>query len=367
MGMIYISAAILAFLLSCFLTGVVKRLALRYGYVAMPRKRDVHSKPVPRIGGIAFVVAFMIVSAVSFLVVRPEWTFDTVNWFGIDRKLLAIWVGGSIVAFTMLLDDLRQMSAWKKLMFQVMAATVVIASGISIDILSNPFGQAFSLREVSIPIFTLAGNTYHISLWSDLLTLIWLVGMMNIINFVDGVDGLASGVSMIAATTIFILSLSVSVNQPATALLSIILSGVAAGFLVWNFPPAKIFMGDSGSMFLGLMLGVLAIISGGKLATAFLVLAFPITDGILVAVGRLVRRENPFTTPDKTHLHHRFLNAGFTVRQSILILYLISITSGALALHFKTVNKIITAFFLVILLLVLIKVLNIMATKRGVQ
>ena len=201
---------------------------------------------------------------------------------------------------------------------------------------------------------TIGGITYHFSLWSDLLTLIWMVGMMNVINFVDGVDGLAAGISTIAAGTIFLLAINVAINQPALAYVAIILAGASAGFLIWNFPPAKIFMGDSGSMFLGYMLGLLPLISGGKLATAFLVLGFPIVDGLIVAGGRIIRKQNPFTSPDKTHLHHRFINAGFSQRQSIIFLYLIAIAFAWVALRSTTIEKLIAAGVLIVLLIALI-------------
>ena len=164
------------------------------------------------------------------------------------------------------------------------------------------------------------GTIYHFSLWSDLLTLIWMVGMMNVINFIDGVDGLSGGVSGIAAFVIFLLSVSLAVNQPAVALISIILAGSCVGFLVWNFPPAKIFMGDS-ERFLVLCL-VFAAHFGGKLATAFLVLGFQLLT-VFWFCRRLPEGES-FTTPDKTHLHHRFLKAKFSQRQAILSIYVIS-------------------------------------------
>lgn len=355
----------LSFILSLVLTGFAQWLGSHYQIAPRPRRRDVHKKPMPRFGGVAIFFAFFLVSFVFFNLVQPTLTFDPGVIFGIDKHLVGIWLAAALITFAMLADDLRSLLAWQKLSLQILAVVVVIASGIGIDKLSNPFGNAIDLNSVYIPILTYKGIVYHFSLWSDLLTFLWLVGMMNVINFVDGVDGLAGGISAIAAFVIFVLALDSSVNQPATALLSIILAGAAAGFLIWNFPPAKIFMGDSGSMFLGFILGILAIISGGKLATAFLVLGFPIIDGILVAGGRMLRGENPLTTPDKTHLHHRFLRAGFSAKEAIIALYLISAAFGLLALKFKTFNKIITAFVLIILLVVLIKILNLLARKNG--
>ncbi|MEK9155862.1 MAG: MraY family glycosyltransferase [Patescibacteria group bacterium] len=362
--MFYILPFIFSFLISVFLTGVARRLGCYFGIVSVPRPRDVHKVPVPRIGGLAIFTTFILVALVYFLYVVPEWAFATGKIWGIDYRLGGIAVGGLILVVAMLVDDVRGLGVRQKFLFQFLSVVAVIGGGVGIDFLSNPFGGVINLNSVYLPIMTVGGTTYHFSLWSDLLTLVWLVGMMNVMNFIDGVDGLAGGISIIAAFTVFLLSVSIMVNQPGTALLAIILAGATAGFLVWNFPPAKIFMGDTGSMFLGYMLGTLALISGGKLATAFLVMGFPIIDGILVAGARIIRRQNPFTTPDKTHLHHRFLRAGFTPRQAILSLYMIAVAFGYMAIFFKTMDKVFAAFVLVVLVVVLAKFLNYLANKR---
>lgn len=358
----YLISFLVAFILSLLLTLSARNVGIHFGIVSKPRERDVHKKPVPRLGGPAIFLSFLITSFIAYLYFSHA-RFGRGDWFGVDKHLVGIWLGGLLITLSMLIDDIRGLKAWQKLSFQILAALVVIASGVGIDLLSNPFGNPINLNSVYIPILIYHGVVYHFSLWSDLLTLIWLVGMMNVINFIDGVDGLAGGITGISAFTIFLLSISLGVNQPATAMLAIIVAGSAAGFLVWNFPPAKIFMGDSGSMFLGYILAILAIISGGKLATVFLVLGFPILDGVLVAGGRILRHKNPFTTPDKTHLHHRFLSAGFSARQSIIFLYLISVGFGYAALKLKTLDKIIFAFVLLIALVVLIKLLNIKTKK----
>jgi UDP-GlcNAc:undecaprenyl-phosphate GlcNAc-1-phosphate transferase len=354
----FLSAAGISFVL----TYAATKIGFKYGLVSKPRARDIHKKPVPRIGGLAIFGSFLIVTLFCFLILKDK-DFGFVKILGMDRHLLGILAGGTAIAVTMLFDDIFGLRPWQKLSLQIFVALVVITSGIGINTLSNPFGEAINLNSIYIPIITLHGVTYHFSLLSDLLTLVWIVGMMNVVNFIDGVDGLAGGISAIAAFAIYLLAVRVGSLQSATALISIILSGAAVGFLLWNFPPAKIFMGDTGSMFLGFMLGVLPIISGGKLATAFLVLGFPIIDGLYVAVARAIRGENPLNTPDKTHLHHRFLRAGFTARQSIITLYLISAAFAWVALRSTTLNKIIASIFLIILLFVIIRILNI-AGKR---
>jgi UDP-GlcNAc:undecaprenyl-phosphate/decaprenyl-phosphate GlcNAc-1-phosphate transferase len=342
-------------ILSVILTGVVRIFSLKNNLVVAPRSRDSHKKPLPRIGGLAIFLAFLLVSIVYFLLVNPTANISDGFWFGVDKKIVSIWLASAIIVAIMLIDDLRGLSAPIKLFAQVVAVAVVVASGIGIDYFPNPFGQAINLNTVYIPL-TIFGTVYHFSLWSDILTLVWLVGMMNVVNFIDGVDGLAAGISGIAAVTLFLLSLTV--GQGAVAMIAIILAGSVFGFLTWNFHPAKIFMGDSGSMFLGLMLGVLPLISGGKLATAFLVLGFAIVDGLIVAGARILRGKNPLTTPDKTHLHHRFLAAGFSVRQAVLSMYLIAALFGWVALRSTTLNKIIASTILIFFVGALIVALN---------
>jgi len=348
----YLVPFLLSFFGAVFLTGVFRRLGIKHKLVSAPRARDIHKKPVPRIGGPAIFISFLVVS-ILFLV------FSSRYGAGIDKHVVGIWTGSLIICGSMLIDDIRGLKPIQKFIFQFLAVVAIISSGIGIETLPNLLGgEPLNLNAIYIPIFTFNGIVYHFSLWSDLLTLVWLVGMMNVINFVDGVDGLAGGVSFIGVMTIFFLSINLMLPQPQTALLAITLAGATAGFLVWNFPPAKIFMGDSGSMLLGFILGALTIVSGGKLATVFLVMGFFIIDGIIVVIGRLIRGENPFTTPDKTHLHHRFLSAGFTPKQAVISLYIISTGFAWVALRSSTQNKMIAAGILVILVILLTLILR---------
>ncbi|HLC44015.1 MAG TPA: MraY family glycosyltransferase [Patescibacteria group bacterium] len=355
------------FLLSAILTGGLWRSGLGMGLLTQPRQRDIHKEPISRLGGLGIFGSFLIVSLIVFLVIKPDLRFSTDLIFGLDSRLWAIWFGGLAITVIMFLDDLYDLSAPEKLLAQISAAILMIGCGIGIDHITNPFGGTINLNSIYVPLFSYGGVVYHFSLWSDLLTLVWIVGMMNVMNFVDGVDGLASGQAAIAALTIFLLSISMAVNQPATAMIAIIVCGASLGFLVWNFPPAKIFMGDSGSMFLGFILGVLALISGGKLATLLLVLGFPIVDGLIVTFSRLRRHQNPLTTPDKTHLHHRFLAAGFSIRQAIMALYVISALFGLIALSSSTRGKVVGFFLLIILILAIMAGLKAVERNRLVK
>jgi len=363
-SMNYFYPFLFTFVLSIALTYVVRKLSFKWKILSEPRARDIHKKPIPRIGGLALFLSFFLVAIGLYLLDHHKLTFGYGYFFSIDKRFLGILLGGFLITAFMLFDDIKGLSAWKKLFLQIIVALIVISCGIGINYLSNPFGERINLNTIYIPLFTYQGVVYHFSLLSDLLTLVWIVIMMNVINFVDGVDGLASGLSTIAFVTIFLLSISLAVTQPATALVAIMMAGASAGFLVWNFPPAKIFMGDSGSMFLGFMLGVLPLISGGKLATVFLALGFPIVDGVIVALARVAKGKNPVTSPDKTHLHHRFLAAGFSQRQAVMVIYLIAIAFAWVALRSTTSEKAIAGLVLFLLLVILTIMLITIKNKR---
>lgn len=354
--MINLLALLSAYFLSFSLTLLAIKLGYKFNIYSIPRKRDFHKRPIPRIGGLAIWLSFVSILLIYFFLIIPETRLSQSNILGHDKQLLGILLGAIFIALTMFIDDIRGLKAWQKLLIQIISVLPIIASGIGIDHIANPFGETINLNSIYIPIFNYRGIVYHFSLWSDLLTLIWMVGMMNVINFIDGIDGLASGISIIASLTIFFVS--ITMGQPALALIAIVLVGSSLGFLSFNYPPAKIFMGDSGSMFLGFMLGVMPLLSGGKLATAFLVLGFPIIDGLIVAGGRLLRGQNPFNTPDKTHLHHRFISAGFTSRQALWSMWLIATAFAWVSLRSTTLNKLIASFVLVVVLVAIIQILN---------
>ncbi len=219
----------------------------------------------------------------------------------------------------------------------MLAAGVAIAFGVGITFLRWPFGGFLELDNLKYS-FSFFGQAMEIIVWADLVSFVWLILVINVVNWLDGLDGLAGGVSFIAAIALLILSLFAGIEQPLTALIAAILAGSILGFLPYNFNPASIFMGDSGSQFLGYMLGILAIICGGKLATAGLILGFPILDGLWVILRRLFTGKSPFKA-DKKHLHHRLLALGLSQRQVVWILYSLSIVLGLFAILSNTFFK----------------------------
>jgi len=359
----YILPFILAFGLSLIITPLVRRFAISRGIVDQPDARRIHTKPTPRLGGVGFFISFLIVVLAYALIAPKTLDFYKAKIFAFDQHLAGVLLGGLVLVIMGAIDDIRSLKPWQKLLGQILAALIVVGSGIGVGFLANPFGGVISLDSLKIP-FHFLGETKYIIVWADLLAVFWIVAIINVVNFLDGLDGLAAGVGGIAALILFFLSLTPTINQPATAMLLIIFAGSLLGFLPFNFSPAKIFMGDSGSQLIGFILAVASIISGGKIATAALVLGFPILDGIWVASRRILAKK-PFWEADKKHLHHRLLEIGLNQRQAVLFLYVISIIFGTVALFSTSYQKFEAALILFGLMLVLAIILVMIKWERG--
>lgn len=311
-----------ALILSFLAVPAVRRFAVRAGAVSQPGGRHIHAKATPKLGGLAVAGSFFAVVLAILLLSPDELRFVPQHALGIDRNLFGVLLGALILVGTGIADDRFDLNPWLKLTLQAAACCCVVAFGVTIHWLSNPFG----------------GNAIILGGLSYVLVPAWLLLMINATNLIDGLDGLAAGLSAIAAAVMVFLSLQPVVNQPATALLAAILTGAILGFLPYNWNPAKIFLGDTGSMFLGYMVGVFAIISGAKFATAALVLGLPILDTGWVFARRLLSGQSPMKA-DMLHLHHRFLRAGFSPRATVLILYAVAALSGMIALVSGTQGK----------------------------
>jgi len=342
----YFLPFILTLILSAVLTPIIRKLSLKWKLFDYPAPRKVHKKPTPRLGGVAVFLSFLIVVK-GYLIFAPEkLSFVSEKIIGIDKNLLGVLLGAFILIVVGVYDDIKGMKPIVKLIFQFIAAAVVALFGIKIWWLSNPFG-----------------NQIQLGLWGPVFVILWIVLVTNVVNWLDGLDGLASGVSFIAAIFLFFLSMSPTVNQPATALLCIILAASCLGFLPFNFNPAKIFLGDSGAMFLGFMIAIFAIISGGKIATASLILGVPIFDAIWVILRRILKKKAPWIG-DKKHLHHRFLEAGLGQKQAVLILYSVSAAFGFLALYSNTLGKFRAGIALLVLMVILAILLIVLEKRR---
>ncbi|HET9613499.1 MAG TPA: MraY family glycosyltransferase [Candidatus Limnocylindrales bacterium] len=307
-----------AALISLALTPSIRRVAVRLDAVDRPGHRRVNTSPVPRGGGIAVVAAFIVMSLVA-LVVNAVFNFVPIPTTVEPTDLIGLLLGGVLAAAFGVVDDYLDLRARWQFLFQLALAGLAILFGITVDFIANPFG----------------GGVLHFEgIVAGAFTVLWIAGMINAMNFIDGLDGLSSGIGIIAALTLGIISLTTQVGpagQPFLTVLCFVLAGSLLGFLRWNFHPASIFAGTSGVMFLGYTLAVLSILGTAKVAVAMLILGVPIIDAFWNIVRRLAQGRSPFT-PDRGHLHHRLLDVGLSHRQTVVLIYGICVGLGILAM-----------------------------------
>jgi UDP-GlcNAc:undecaprenyl-phosphate/decaprenyl-phosphate GlcNAc-1-phosphate transferase len=296
--MLYLTL-LLCFIISIFITPFVKKLAIKVGAVDQPNKRKVHEKIMPRMGGLGIYISFII----GMLIINPDKPYH-----------LAIIAGSVVIIAIGILDDIFNLAARFKLLGQIAAALIVVMwGGIDVDFINLPFDGKLQFGVLSVPI-----------------TILWIVGVTNAINLIDGLDGLAAGVSSIALISIS--GMAIVMGDVYVMTVGFILLASTLGFLVYNFHPAKIFMGDTGALFLGYMIAVLSLL-GFKNVTfisfivPIIILGVPMTDTIFAIIRRLVNK-TPLAAPDKSHLHHRLLDHGFTHRQTVILIYAISAMFG---------------------------------------
>ena len=312
------------FLLAVIFVPLVKKVAVKVGAIDYPTKIKIHKKPMPRLGGIAVFLAFLLV--VLFDLIFGHRILGGV----IDLKhIIGLLIGGLIIVGVGVWDDIYGLRPGQKFLGQVIAALVVIFSGIGIGFIASPLGTNISLDSLRITVH-FSESIFQIVVLADLFALIWILGMVNTANFLDGLDGLVGGIGLIASLVLFLLSLRPQVNQLGVAYLSAAFAGALLGFLIFNFHPAKIFAGDSGSMLIGFVIGVLSIINGAKIATALLIMGFPILDVLWAIFRRLRRGHSPFRG-DKKHFHHRLLELGLSQTKAVLIIYGLGIIFGLAA------------------------------------
>jgi UDP-GlcNAc:undecaprenyl-phosphate GlcNAc-1-phosphate transferase len=312
----YLLAAFAAAALIAFaLTPIVRRIALRFDAVDRPGHRRVNLVPIPRGGGVAVATAFIVVAAAVGLL-NGELHVVPVPFAVRPASVVALLVGGALAAAFGVLDDYFDLRARWQFAGQLGLALFAIGLGILVQFVNNPFGAGVIGLDAPFAIG---------------FTIVWIAGMINSINFIDGLDGLSSGVALIAAVTLGMISLTADVNQPFVAILCFGLAGSLLGFLRWNFHPASVFVGTSGVMFIGYTLAVLSILGSAKVAVALLVLGVPIIDAFWIIVRRISQRRSPFS-PDRGHLHHRLLDVGLSHRQSVLLIYGICAGLGILSL-----------------------------------
>src|SRR6266436_9552307 len=323
-----------AFVFAYLLTFLIGAFCRKVGWLDRPAARRVHIKAVPRLGGVAIFIAFLIASLLFYKPgpnLNPHAHEFTIYWL-----LIA---AGALMVIIHAYDDVVGLKPLPKLIAQTVAVLIILApwgtefNGILIFTFNNPFGT-----EVQPTLFLFTHDTLIslIAIPAVLFTWFWIVGMMNTVNLIDGLDGLATGVVAIAA--LFITIISFILHQYSIAILSAIFTGATLGFLLHNWNPAKIFMGDTGSMFLGLGLAVLSIMGGAKIALALIVLGVPILDVAVVMINRIRRGQSPLHY-DKTHLHYRLMATGLSVKQICYAIYGLSFIYGLLALTLSGIHN----------------------------
>lgn len=332
-GFGFVAALVLVVLLTPF----VIRLAHAVGAVDHPNERKVHTKVMPRLGGLAIFLAF----AGGFLAISP--VFGLIDHTGMKANTVwGILIGGAIIVLTGALDDRFDLKPKQKLLGILAAAVVVVAFGMKVEFINIPFVETGHVLAdwLSIPI-----------------TIFWIVGVTNAINLIDGLDGLAAGVSAIAIGTILVLA--AMMGNVTVILLCLVLLGSTIGFLFYNFHPAKIFMGDSGALFLGFAIATLSIL-GFKQATVvsfvipLFVIGVPFSDTIFAIIRRKWNRK-PWNAADKNHLHHCLMRLGLSHRQTVLAIYGLSLVFSLLAILLSNAAQWVT-FVAVIIVLFLVEV-----------
>lgn len=312
---------LLAFGVVYALIPVLKKVALKIGFVDMPNKRKIHHNPIPLIGGTAMVIGYYVATIIMG------------DYSGENRKYIGMILGGMLMYAVGLIDDYvktkgQDFPALPKLFAQFVAAGILVYSGIKINGITIPFGPQEYLQFQE---------------WVKVLTtLLWIVAITNMFNFLDGVDGLAGGIAAISATTLVFIS--ILKGQPASAMFAMTLIGISLAFLRHNFHPAKIFMGDSGSTFLGFTLAAIAVDGAFKSATLVsvlvpvLALGVPIFDTMYVIIKRF-RENRPIYKADKCHTHHQLMRMGLTQVQTVSFLYLLGISFSLASLVVLLLNR----------------------------
>lgn len=346
----YLLPALFAFATTFAFTRLALWLFPKIGLMDRPLKYGLKRKPIPYYGGITIVIGFFLSVAI---------------FVKIDAHVTALLVGALLITIVSFLDDLYGLSPLLRLGVQILSALVLVFAGIGITSLSNPFGAPVVLDAFKISI--ILDHAYQIVVFSALFTIIWVVAVVNTMNWLDGLNGLPSGVTVIAALTLFLLSIRPGIHydissQVPVAMMSIILFACALAFWLHDFFPARILMGDTGSMFLGFLLAALAIFSGGKVATAFLVLGFPILDAFWVIIRRITQGKSPLNG-DLKHFHHRLLYAGLSERKALLFIYSLCAIFGGIAVFLEGKQK---AYALVTLLLLMV-ILGAFAVRRSMK
>jgi UDP-GlcNAc:undecaprenyl-phosphate GlcNAc-1-phosphate transferase len=333
----YLVAFAVSFVAGLGFTPLVREFTIRRRLVAAPGQRTIHAGEIPTLGGLAIAAGFFVSQGTVYLAFRQGFP-------GLAPLLVGLLLGSLVILVLGVYDDVRQASPLAKVLFQIVGAYVLVRFGYSVQYLASPFGGSLLLGG-----------------WSTPLTILWILVLSNALNLVDGLDGLAAGISVIIGLSLLVTGLRLG-NHTASLFMAS-LAGVSLGFLPYNFYPARIFMGDTGSLFLGFVFGAASVLGASKSAAtvAFLIpivaLGIPILD-TAVAIVRRTSRGRHFYRADKEHIHHKLLGIGFSHPQVVLILCGFSVLLGVLAIALSTADRRVIFWFVVLTVLVCLAALR---------
>lgn len=317
----YVWLFVASFIGTVIMTPIVSKIAVKFNLIDKPNERKVHKKPIPRIGGVAIYLGVVI------------------GYFALglyEKEITGIVAGSLVILLTGLLDDIFQIKPSQKLFGQSLAAFMVIGSGLSIDVLYIPFVGNVETGAVGLA-----------------LTWFWILAVCNAINLIDGLDGLSTGVSIVVLSTISVMA--ILTGMTLIFALCLLVLGSLFGFLIFNFHPAKIFMGDSGSLFLGYAISVISVLGMFKSVTLFslvipvILLGVPILDTTCSIIRRILNKK-PISLADRSHLHHRLLDKGYSHRKTVLIIYGISIIFSIIAIVTSTTTLFVSYIILFVVM-----------------
>ena len=347
MALFYALIFIASIILSAGFTLLIKKIAIKTNILDKPgAERKIHKKNIPLLGGFAVFLSFFIIlffSREHLLAGNLEMS----HWIG-------FFLGASVLMLGGFLDDKYDLKSKHQIIFPIIAVLLVIGGGIGIEKITNPLGGYLYLDNFKILVYGAGDTARYFTVISDIFILVWLMGMMYTTKLLDGIDGLVTGMTAIGGIIIFLFTMTTKYFQPDIGLAALILTGACLGFLIFNFHPASIFLGDGGSLLLGYGEGVLAIISGGKIAIALLVMGLPIMDVLWTIIRRLKEGINPFKFGDRKHLHFRLLDLGLGQRKTVFIFYGFSAIFGLSALFLQSLGKLFALTVLVAVMLLIV-------------
>lgn len=337
---------LLGFTLSAVFTILIIKLAKKLDIIDKPRDRHKHKEPTPLLGGIAIGGAFVLI--ILFFILIKELPGEYIGL----KKIIGIILGVIVLMIGGFLDDKYNLKPWQQIISQILAALIVISFGVGVNYITDPFhpGHLFRIDGLKYGFF-MFGMPFVINVFADVFSFLWILGTTYTTKVLDGIDGLVSGVSGIGFLIIGFLCTNSIVHQPDTAMISFIIAGCYLGFLLFNFNPAKIFLGEAGSTIAGFLLGTFAVLAGGKIAITLLILSVPIIDFLIVIISRILSGKSPFKG-DRRHLHYRLKNTGLSDRQVVFVIYGITIFFGSIGLITNSLLKfwaIILAFMFMVL------------------